>query len=193
MVGSLFFWYTDEMDIEIKYDPYEEAVNTGLIMSSEHNVLPESEWLRHIKRETGRKDLFVYYHKFTEQFVLAHWIYPPWEVDKPVCLELETMPIPPDRGGWIPTEVIKLRCRAVDKEEQMIDRRLKSQAEKRDEERKKQEGYERKYQMVDYLKKKGNEVEAVSLQNSKVHYSEGDSELTEDLNNFAKGKIITHG
>ena len=103
------------------------------------------------------------------------------------------MPIPPDRGGWIPTAVIKLRCRAVDKEEQLMERKLKSQAEARDEQREKQEGYERKYEMVDYLKKKGDEVEAISLQNSKVHYSEeGTSELTEDLTNAAKGRVITH-
>ena len=186
-----FFWYTNKMDTKIGYDPYEEAVNTGLIMGSEHKILPESEWLKHIKRETGRKDLFVYRHAYTEQFVLAHWIYPPWEVDKPVCLELETMPIPPDRGGWIPTAVIKLRCRAVDREEQMMARKLKSEAKARDEQREKQEGYERKGEMVTHLKRKGMVEVAASLQNSKVHYSKGGSELTEDLNSFAKNKVIT--
>ena len=45
MVGSLFFWYNYGMKIKIGYDPYVEAVNTGLIMGSEHKILPESEWL----------------------------------------------------------------------------------------------------------------------------------------------------
>jgi hypothetical protein len=193
MVDPLSFGILLFMKIKILYDPYEEAINTGLIMGSEHKVLPESEWLAHIKRETERKDLFVYHHAYSEQFVLAHWIYPPWEVDKPVCLELETMPIPPDRGGWIPTAAIKLRCRAVDKEEQLMARKLKSQSEARDEKREKQEGYERKHEMVTHLKRKGMESSAISLQNSKVHYSKGDSELAEDLNNFAKNKVITHG
>jgi hypothetical protein len=181
------------MKIEIGYDPYTEAVMTGLQMGEDHQVLPESMWLAHIKRETGRKDLFVYYHKFTEQFVLAHWIYPPWEVSRPVCLELDTMPIAPDRGGWIPTEAIKIRCKAVDVEEEKMKKQLKAQSDARDEKRKKQEEYERKYEMVDHLKRKGMDMEAASLQNSKVHYSEGGSELTEDLNNFAKNRIITHG
>jgi len=191
--GPSFFWYTDEMDIKITYDPYEEAVNTGLVMGAHHKILPESEWLKHIKRETGRKDLFMYYHEYTEQYVLAHWIYPPWEVTKPVCLELESMPKAPDRGGWIPTYAIKLRCKPVDMEEQMLQRRLRSQADARNIDRKKREDIERKYESVAYLKRKGMESEALSLQNSKVHYSDsGSSELTEDLTNAAKGRIITN-
>ena len=86
-----FFWYNQTMNIEITYSAYEEAVNTGLILGKEHKICPESDWLRHIKRATGRKDLFVYRHADTGFFVLAHWIFPPWEVDKPVCLELDTM------------------------------------------------------------------------------------------------------
>ena len=178
------------MKIEIGYSPYEEAVNTGLIMGEEHQVLPESMWLAHIKRETGRKDLFVYRHKYTEQFVLAHWIYKPDEVTRPVCLELDTMDKAPDRGGWIPTYLIKLRCREVDHEEEHLKKTLKRQSELRDEENQKREDIERKYDQVNHLKRKGMEIEAASLQNSKVHYSKEGSELTEDLQNFAKGKII---
>jgi hypothetical protein len=180
------------MNIEITYDPYEEAVNTGLIMGAHHKILPDSEWLKHIKRETGRDKLFVYHHQITGKFVLAHWIYPPWERDKPVCLELDTMDLPPDKGGWIPTKFIKLRCREVNHEEEYLKKKLHAEAEARDEQRKKQEGYERKDEMVQHLKKKGMEEEAWSLQQSKVHYSEEDSELKDDLLDMTKGKIITH-
>ena len=189
----LFFWYTVEMNIKIGYSPYEEAINTGLQMGPEHQVLPESEWLRHIKRETGRKDLFVYRHKYTKRFVLAHWIYPPWEVTRPVCLELDTMDKPPDRGGWIPTRFIKLRCAPVDQEEEKLKKKLHSQAEAREKESSRLESAERKYSMVDHLKRKGMDDAALSLKNSKVHYSEDTSELTEDLINASKGKVITHG
>tara|TARA_R100000458_G_scaffold16324_1_gene13977 strand:+ start:118 stop:666 length:549 start_codon:yes stop_codon:yes gene_type:complete len=181
------------MKIEIGYSPYEEAVNTGLVLGKEHEILPESMWLAHIKRETGRKDLFVYRHAYTGRFVLAHWIYPPWEVDKPVCLELDTMDLPPDRGGWIPTRFIKERCRPVDQEEEMMKKRLRRQSELREKERKKKEDVERKFESAKYLKSKGMDEAAASLQNSKVHYSkDGDSELSDDLNNWAKGRIITH-
>lgn len=193
MSGGLFFWYTKDMKIEIGYEPYGEAVNTGLQMGEEHQVLSESEWLKHIKRETGRKDLFVYYHKYTKQYVLAHWIYPPWEVTRPVCLELDSMNKPPDRGGWIPTKFIKLRCLPVDQEEEKMKKQLHSQSEAREKERKRIEDVERKYAMVKHLKSKGMDDAALSLKNSKVHYSEDTSELTEDLINSSKGKVITNG
>ena len=75
----------------------------------------------------------------------------------------------------------------------MMKKRLRRQSELRDEERQKREDIERKYDSVKHLKRKGMETEALSLQNSKVHYSKEGSELTEDLQNMAKGKIITHG
>ena len=82
-------------------------------------------WLAHIKRETKRKNLFVYRHAYTDKYVLAHWIFPPWEVDKPICLELDTMDKAPDRGGWIPTQEVKFRCKAIDPEQKIIEKQLR--------------------------------------------------------------------
>ena len=181
------------MNIQIGHDPYTEAVMTGLQMGEQHQVLPESEWLRHIKRETGCKTLFVYFHKYTEQYVLANWIYSPWEVTSPVCLELETMPIAPDRGGWIPTNLVKLRCRAVDAEEERMKKQLHAQSKAREEEASRMQSAERKNDMVTHLNRKGLNDAALSLKNSKVHYSDDTSELTEDLIHSSKGKIYTNG
>ncbi len=186
-----FFWYTVVMDIEIIYHPYDEALLTGLQLGKEHHILPESQWLRHIKRETGRKDLFVYRHAYTEKFVLAHWIYPPWEVDKPICLELDTMDLPPDRGGWIPTEEVKFRCRAIDPEQKMIENQLKAQNQARREEQNEQLG--RREEQVANLRKKGKVVEANKLEHANVHYSDDDTELKETLRHAARNRIITHG
>jgi len=185
-----FFWYTVDMDIEILYSPYEEAINTGLQMGEQHKILPDGDWIQHIRRETGRKDLFIYYHEFTEKFVLAHWIYPPWEVDKPVCLELNTMDLPPDRGGWIATEMVKLRCRAIDPEQGMIEKQLKENNEEK--RRDKEERLGRRTSMVDHLRRKGKHEMASSLAHSNVHYG-GDTQLTEDLINESKGRVITSG
>ena len=189
--GPSFFWYTDEMDIEILYSPYEEALNTGLQLGPEHKILPESMWLAHIKRETGRKDLFVYRHAYTEKYVLAHWIYPPWEVDKPICLELDTMDEAPDRGGWIPTMEVKFRCRAIDPEEKMIENQLRANNEERRQER--LENLGRRTETVDSLKRRGKHEEARTLEHTNVHYSDGDTELKETLRNATKNRIITHG
>lgn len=178
------------MDTEILYDPYEEAINTGLQMGEEHKIMPDGDWVQHIRRETERKDLFVYHHAITGMFVLAHWIYPPWERDKPVCLELETMDCPPDRGGWIPTKMIKLRCRAIDPEERMIEKQIR--ARKEEKERDRGERLERRTSMVDHLRRKGQHDIAGSLARSNVNYTE-DSQIKEDLLNASKGKVITSG
>ena len=179
------------MDIEILYSPYEEALNTGLQLGPEHKILPESMWLAHIKRETGRKDLFVYRHAYTEKYVLAHWISPPWEVDKPICLELDTRDEAPDRGGWIPTMEVKFRCRAIDPEEKMIENQLRANNEERRQER--LENLGRRTETVDSLKRRGKHEEARTLEHTNVHYSDGDTELKETLRNATKNRIITHG
>jgi len=188
MVGSLFFWYTIVMDIEILYSPYEEALNTGLQLGEEHKVLPESMWLAHIKRETGRKNLFVYRHAYTEKYVLAHWIYPPWEVDKPICLELDTMDKAPDRGGWIPTMEVKMRCKGINPEEKMIEKQLKERNDEKRRER--EENLGRREESVASLRRKGKHVEASILDRSNVHYNDEDSEMKETLRNLSKNKII---
>jgi len=183
-----FFWYTVYMDIKVFTTPYEEAINTGLVLGEDHQILEDGMWINHIRRETGRKDLFVYYHKLTEKFVLAHWIYPPWEVDKPVCLELTTMDLPPDRGGWIPTPLVKLRCRATDPAEKLMSKRIQERDDAKEAGR--TERLERRTSMVDHLKRKGQHDIASSLSHSNVNYTE-DSQIKEDLINAGKGRVVT--
>ena len=186
-----FFWYTVFMNIEVLYSPYEEALNTGLLLCEEHKILPESMWLAHIKRETKRKNLFVYRHAYTDKYVLAHWIFPPWEVDKPICLELDTMDKAPDRGGWIPTQEVKFRCKAIDPEQKIIEKQLRVVNQAKRKEREEQLG--RRNEQVANLRRKGKHKEASILDHSKVHYSDEDSELKESLRNITKNKTITHG
>ena len=186
--GPSFFWYTVYMDIKVFTTPYEEAINTGLVMGEDHQILEDGMWINHIRRETGRKDLFVYYHKITEKFVLAHWIYPPGEVDKPVCLELSAMDLPPDRGGWIPTPLVKLRCRATDPAEKLMSKRIEERDAAKEADR--SERLERRTSMVEHLKRKGQHDIASSLAHSNVNYTE-DSQIKEDLINAGKGRVIT--
>jgi hypothetical protein len=94
------------VSIEILFDPVEECVESGLLMDERHEVLPEGDWIRAVNRITGRSDLFVYRHAWTEKFVVAQWL----SREPPVCLELETMDLPPDRGGWISLGYMEQRC-----------------------------------------------------------------------------------
>lgn len=189
--GPPFFWYTYGMNVEILYSPYEEALNTGLQLGSEHKIMPDGDWIQHIRRETERKDLFVYHHAYTGMFVLAHWIYPPDEVDQPICLELDTMEKPPDRGGWIPTMEVKFRCRAIDPEQKMIENQLRANNEERRQER--EENLGRRTESVESLKRQGKYAEARTLEHANVHYSDEDTEIKETLRDAAKNRIITHG
>ena len=95
--------------IEITFDPKWEAACAGLAMDQDHEVMPDGDWIRFARRVTGIPELFVYFHRRTENFVLAKWLFKP-----DVCLELEAFPVAPDRGGWMSAEELKARCSPVD-------------------------------------------------------------------------------
>jgi hypothetical protein len=96
-------------EIEITFDPKYEAACAGLAMYGEHEIMPDGDWIRFARRVTGIPELFVYFHRRTENFVLAKWLFKP-----DVCLELESFPVAPDRGGWMSAEELKARCKPVD-------------------------------------------------------------------------------
>jgi hypothetical protein len=96
-------------EIEITFDPKYEAACAGLAMDQDHEVLPDSDWIRFARRVTGIPELFVYFHRRTENFVLAKWLFKP-----DVCLELESFAVAPDPGGWMSADELKARCKPVD-------------------------------------------------------------------------------
>jgi len=177
------------MNIEMGYEPYGEALMTGLQMHEDCQVLPDGDWIHHVRRITGRDNFFVYYHKGTGMFVWAMWIYSPSERDKPVCMELETMDKPPDRGGWIPDRFVQLRLVPIEMEKEQREKALKDQASAR--ESKRHDDLERREDTEKWLRGKGMEDAAIGLSSSPLHYEE--SELAEELKSMAKGKIITRG
>ena len=65
------------LDIEIVFDPVEEMLFNHLHMNENHEVLPDGEWIRSVRRRVGRDTLFMYYHHKTNKFVLADWCFPP--------------------------------------------------------------------------------------------------------------------
>lgn len=77
------------MEIEMIYDPIEVAIGTGLEMGPQHQVCPDGEWVKAVKRITGRDDLFVYYHAWTGNFVLAQWVYTEEDNGFRVCVNLK--------------------------------------------------------------------------------------------------------
>ena len=184
------------MNMEMIYDPIEIAIGTGLMMDGRHQICPESDYLRAVKRVTGRDDLFVYRHKETENFVLAQWVYTEEEHGFRVCIELETMAEAPDRGGWIDLEYIKMRCSKESAANNMRATKNRMRNAKAAKEQARLDALEQRTDAVSYQRRKGNNVIAASIESGPYvgdSQSEGMDELKEMLNHAASGKIITSG
>ena len=177
------------MDMEMIFDPIEMATYDGLRLDERHHICPESQYLRAVKRTTGRDDLFIYYHKETEKFVLAQWIYTPEKDGCAICTELEVMDKAPDRGGWISLEYIKRRCAKGD--EMAKDLRWKMKEAKARKEAERLENLERRTSVANHHRRMGNEDIANSIERS--NYKKPSEELVEKLNDSASGRIITSG
>ena len=177
------------MDIEMIFDPIELAMQDGLTLDERHHICPESMWLRAVKRTTGRDDLFVYYHKETNNFVLAQWIYSPEKDGVAICVELEVMEEAPDRGGWISLEYIKKRCAKGDDMVKELKNKMKvANARKQAE---KEELLEKRTAAADYFRKQGKREIAASIETGP--YAQPNPETLETLTNGAKNRIITPG
>ena len=177
------------MDIEMIFDPIEVASMDGLCLDERHHICPESQWLRAVKRTTGRDDLFVYYHKETKNFVLAQWIYTPEKDGVAICTELEVMEEAPDRGGWISLEYIKRRCSKGDEMMKSLRHRMKEANYRKKAE--KEELLAKRTAAADYFRKKGKTDMAASIESGP--YAKPRQETLDTLNGGASNKIITSG
>ena len=113
------------MEFEVTYDPIEDAVESGLLINDDHELLPDGEWIRFARRVTKHPELFIYRHKLTGNFVLAGWIYNEKEHGIAVATELHTMETPPDRGGWMETDSLIRRCRPFHEQVMAVKARIK--------------------------------------------------------------------
>ena len=177
------------MDMEMIFAPFEVAMMDGLCLDERHHICPESQWLRAVKRTTGRDALFVYYHKETDKFVLAQWIYTPEQDGVAICTELEVMDKAPDRGGWISLEYIRMRCAKGD--EMMKSLRHKMKEDKYRKEAEKAELLEKRTETAKHYRRKGMHDVAASVESSNYH--KPSDELVDKLTTSASGKIISTG
>ena len=61
------------MDMEIVFDPRQEAAESHLYMDERPEVLPDGEWVKAVQRLTGRDRLVGYHNRHDRYFVLAEW------------------------------------------------------------------------------------------------------------------------
>ena len=158
-------------EIEIVYDPKMEASLAGLAIGEDHEVCPDGEWIRHARRVTGIKDLFVYHHKRANSWVFAKWIFPPSCTDSPVALELEAWPLPPDvpSSGRLVGEGLIARCKPVEATVAAMRDRLRKAANHR--KAMQEERISSKKSAVKYMRKHGMEQGAHLLEKGAVGWS----------------------
>lgn len=81
------------MDASILHDPVADMVGDTLRMDVRHQVLPDGEFIRWLRRISGYDNLFLYYHRDTMSYVLAQWV-----LRSPrYCVELDVWDTHPDR------------------------------------------------------------------------------------------------
>ena len=180
------------MKIEIVFDPVCHAAEYGMVLGEDHEILPDGEWIRWARRFSGIEDLFVYRHKKTGNFVLSKWIYHPERDGVGIVMELEAFPAPLD---WFPPtqEWFRNRIRPAQSISDSIKKGIRDKA--RREHHEKRDQIEEKHRVADWLKSQGHEESAAMTRNRR--WSANDSpefeEFKKDLNNKAKGRIITGG
>ena len=179
-------------DIEIIFDPVGHASTVGMTVNENVEILPDSDWVMWARRFSGVKDLFVYRHKITQKFVLSKWIYDPKEDGVGIIMELEAFDYPPN---WFPPsqDWVRDRMRPSQEISEGMKRGMRDTA--RSQYRAKREQIEEKHQVADWVKKQGNEEasEAIRQRKWSDQRSPEFESFKEDLQNSAKGRIITGG
>jgi len=183
------------MEMEIVYDPIAAAVESGLLINENHELLPDGEWIRFARRVTKHPELFIYRHKLTGKFVLAGWVYDPKEWGIGVATELHTMDIPPDRGGWMDTDWLIRRCRPFHEQAAAVRDRIKKAASIKDSMR--NDSLEKRQETAAYYRRMGD-IEMAAMIESGPYVGDqqgGESleQLKEELTSMASGRIITSG
>lgn len=139
----------------------EDWLPDGLVMDARHEVLPDGEWVRWVRRETG-KDVFAYRHREHGTYVLAEWRK---KEGVRVCTELLSSEVPFDRGGWEGREWVRLRFRSA---QAVAEEMLRGKARVREERiEMAQEAQEDQKSKVRWLRRKGMEEVAKAVEKSK--------------------------
>tara|TARA_Y100001973_G_C5176598_1_gene322345 strand:+ start:746 stop:1300 length:555 start_codon:yes stop_codon:yes gene_type:complete len=183
------------MDMEITFDPREHAIGMGIMIGENHELLPDGEWVSWCKRISGIKDLFLYRHREVGSFVLAKWIYNPKKDGIGIAMELEVMSDHPDKYPHDLPSPHNMRNRlkpAGDMAEQMkksIRDRAKAKRQALI------DGQEKKEDVAGWLDRQGKEGVAEMVRKRKYQVDESDEfeDFKKDLQNKAKGRIITGG
>ena len=179
-------------DIEITFDARAHAAENGMILGEDHEVLPDGEWIRWARRFSGIDDLFVYRHKIQQTFVVAKWIYHPDKDGIGIVLELEAFDQPldwnPPSQEWVRNRLQPAQAMADSMRKGIRDRAKAKAFKDRD-------GVLEKHSTADWLDRQGHSDAAQMTRQRKWSKDESPEfeSFTQDLQNSAKGRIVTGG
>lgn len=165
-----------------------QKVARTLEMAERHEICPDGDWIRWCRDTFNLPDLFLYYHKEAQTFVLAQWV----TRDPPRCLELwafEEHPgrVPPDRE-WLENLLRPASWHAA-----KVKQRIREETEMR--RRLRQESRDERDRVANHFWRKGKEHEAMAVVAMGEGYTgraEGGEEqerLERELNEIANGRI----
>ena len=145
-------------DFEVTFDELTEHIENGMVMGFRHEILPDGEWIRAVRRATRRDDLYVYRHRVHGKFILCQMLH--WEPR--VCVELESMALPPDRGGWLPLEYLRMRCGSQHQYLMRMRDRMRQAKKLRLEQRRESESQQR--ELARHLRRRGKDEIAAGVE-----------------------------
>ena len=172
------------LDIEITYDPIEDAVLAGSVLDENFKLMPDGDWIRHARRVTNRDDLVMCHHLQNNTFVLCQMQF---DGDIKVVNELSAFDKAPDRGGWMSDEILILQCRPdyIKIREIQEARRAKKSEEKR----LKNESELQRRDLLKHLKQNGMDPGQADLAMSQQYIGdeEGGDSLAEQRERLIEG------
>lgn len=173
---------------EVISDPLDIVRAGSLPLGDDHEILPEDDWLRTMRREFRMPDLFMYRHRRNHTFVVCKWTIPPTESVRPCALEL--MAIPMNTKGqphWLPTKIgMAQRLRPADEHLREIREREQGKLARERDMMMASAAEAKSYGR--HLRKQGLEAEGIALESGQTPYI-GKEEGGEDLELLTKTLI----
>lgn len=167
-----------------------------IVIPSMFEVLGDYPWLSWLRRQTGNPRLFAMRAVRAGTFVLAVWVYAPWESSLPIATELESFESPPT-SLW-PQDLLHpqvLVARLQPWRDHYAELRAKYEQKMRDEESIRLATLDERNSVSRFLRHQGLDHEALLLESGRTDWDgsqrnpDAIAEMTEMISEIARGRV----
>lgn len=153
--------------MEVIFDPveYEYCEETGTVFDPSCMFILDCDWAEWLREELDEPRLFVYYHGWSQNTVLAYWVYDPEgdESGPGLMVELDTFKGHPDHRCWKRPSISYVAARLAPQAE-VVKKHKKELVEFKEFNRAlRAETYEERLDAAKFLEKQGYYKEAVDM------------------------------